>query len=237
MRANFVMSGVRHGLRRNLVMTIALVLTTAISLFFLGGSILTSMEIDKFRKKYEGNLNVSVYLCGTTKTATCTHAVTPAEKAALQRKLSSDSLVKSVTFISKQQAYNSNKDLLGPDAAKFITPDDFPDSFVLALRNIRTDYPIIRQNYENQPGVEVVQNENESLKTILNIFDSARVGALAFAILILVCAVLLMAITIQVAASQRRNETSIMRLVGASRWMTQLPFVIEAEVAALVGGF
>jgi cell division transport system permease protein len=45
-----------------------------------------------------------------------------------------------------------------------------------------------------------------------------------------------MANTIQVAAQQRRNETGIMRLVGASRWMTQLPFMIEAVVAAVVGG-
>ncbi len=236
MRANFVLSGVRTGLRRNLIMTVALILTTAISLFFLGGSILTSMEIDKFRTKYEGNLNVSIYLCGTTKTATCAHAVTPAEKAALQAKLNADPLVKSTDFITKEQAYANNKDLFGPDAAKFITADDFPDSFVLGLKNIRADYPTIRNTYGAQPGVELVQNENESLKTILNIFDSARVGALVFAVLVLVCAVLLMAITIQVAASQRRNETNIMRLVGASRWMTQLPFVIEAVLAALIGG-
>ncbi|MEO7261947.1 MAG: FtsX-like permease family protein, partial [Jatrophihabitantaceae bacterium] len=44
-----------------------------------------------------------------------------------------------------------------------------------------------------------------------------------------------MANTIQTAAQQRRNETGIMRLVGASRWMTQLPFVIEAMLAAVVG--
>jgi cell division transport system permease protein len=46
----------------------------------------------------------------------------------------------------------------------------------------------------------------------------------------------MMAITIQVAAQQRRAETNIMRLVGASRWMTQLPFIIEAMIAAAIGG-
>jgi len=50
------------------------------------------------------------------------------------------------------------------------------------------------------------------------------------------CSIILMAITIQVAAQQRRDETSIMRLVGASRWMTQLPFIIEAVIAVTVGG-
>jgi len=236
MRASFVMSGVASGLRRNLLMSIALVLTTAISLFFLGGSVLTGKEIDKFRAKYEGQLKVSIYLCGETKTAHCTHSVTDAERAALQSTLNSDPQLESVDFISKEQAYAANKDLLGPEASKFLTAADFPDSFALKLRNLRTDYEAVATRYSAQPGVEQVQNENESLKTILSIFDSARVGALAFAILILFCAVILMAITIQVAAQQRRAETSIMRLVGASRLMTQLPFVIEAVIAAAVGG-
>src|SRR5206468_3256165 len=63
----------------------------------------------------------------------------------------------------------------------------------------------------------------------------SRIGALAFALVVLVAAILLMAITIQVAAAQRRNETNIMRLVGASRWMTQLPFIIEAVITAVIG--
>ncbi|MEP6599778.1 MAG: permease-like cell division protein FtsX [Actinomycetota bacterium] len=236
MRANFVMSGVGTGMRRNLLMTIALILTTGISLFFLGGSILTSMEISKFRTKYEDKLNVSVYLCGSTKNAECTHSVKDAERAQLLAKLDADPRVLATDFISKDQAYLRNKDLLGPEAAKFLTPADFPDAFVLKLKNIRRDYSAVEATYKSQPGVEEVQNQNDSLKAILTIFDSARVGALAFAVLILICAVILMAITIQVAAAQRRNETSIMRLVGASRWMTQLPFVIEAVIAALVGG-
>jgi cell division transport system permease protein len=236
MRASFVMSGVATGLRRNLLMSIALVLTTAISLFFLGGSVLTGKEIDKFRSKYEGQLKVSIYLCGDTKSTACSHSVTDAERATLASKLGSDAQLVSVDFISKEQAYAANKDLLGPEASKFLTVDDFPDSFAVKLKDLRADYESVATRYETQPGVEQVQNENESLKTILSIFDSARVGALAFAVLILLCAVILMAITIQVAAQQRRAETSIMRLVGASRLMTQLPFVIEAVIAAAVGG-
>jgi len=50
-----------------------------------------------------------------------------------------------------------------------------------------------------------------------------------------ICALIQMANTIQFAAQQRRHETGIMRLVGASRWMTQLPFMIEAIFAAVVG--
>ena len=100
MRANYVMSGVAHGMRRNLLMTIALVLITAVSLVFLGSAFLTSTEISRFRKLYENRLNVSIYLCAD-KTATCTHKVTTAERGALQRQLQSDPLITSVSLISK----------------------------------------------------------------------------------------------------------------------------------------
>ncbi len=66
MRANFVMSGVADGLRRNLLMTIALVLTTAVSLSFVAAAILTGVEIDRFSDQYQGKLNVSIYLCDST---------------------------------------------------------------------------------------------------------------------------------------------------------------------------
>lgn len=236
MRASFVMSGVATGIRRNLLMTIALVLTTTISLFFLGGAILTSSEIGKFNDQYKDKLNVSVYLCGATASTNCKGAVTDAERGQLLRKLQTDPRIESVQYISKEEAYAKNKNLLGVDAAKFLSPSDFPDSYTLKLKNLSRDYNGIANDYKSAPGVNGVQNVNETLKTFLRIFDSARTAAFVFALLILVCAIILMAITIQVAAQQRRAETSIMRLVGASRWMTQLPFILEAVIAVVIGG-
>jgi cell division transport system permease protein len=66
--------------------------------------------------------------------------------------------------------------------------------------------------------------------------NSVRELSLFVALVALIASVLLIAITVQMAAAQRRNETSIMRLVGASRWMTELPFVLETMIASLLGG-
>jgi cell division transport system permease protein len=49
--------------------------------------------------------------------------------------------------------------------------------------------------------------------------------------------VLLVANTIRVAAFSRRRETGIMRLVGASNFYIQLPFLLEAALAAMIGAF
>lgn len=238
MRPSFVMSGVATGLRRNLSMTVALILNTAIALAFAGGALLVSKEISKFKTSYENKLNVSVYLCGTTTTpgSACKHKVTTAEQQALQQKLKSDPRITSVDYLSEKQTYALGKKSLDPEDAKFLEPGTLPAQFVLKLKDTKKDYTPVAKAYATSAGVDEVQNQSDSLKTLLTIFDKARTGAFVVAIAIMICAMLLMANAIQVAANQRRNETGIMRLVGASRWMTQLPFMIEAVIAAAIGG-
>jgi len=236
MRANFVMSGVAMGLRRNLLMTVALVLTTAVSLTFVAASILTGIEINRFQTQYEGQLNVSIYLCNSTPTKQCNHAVTSSEQDALLSALHSDPRVAGVDYGSVDQAYKNGLATLDPAEAQFLQVGDLPSSFTVKLKNIARDYGPIAKTYASSPGVDQIQNEDESLKTILRLFSGALLAAIVTAAVVLACAIILIAITIQVAAAQRRNETSIMRLVGASRWMTQLPFILEAVIGAAIGG-
>jgi cell division transport system permease protein len=240
MRASFLMSGVATGIRRNVSMTVALVLSTAISLAFLGGSFLMTKEIGKFRTIYEDKINVSIYLCTPTSNAgsgsRCTEGVTAAQQQALQARLEADPQITGVQYINEAQATNIAKQRLGAKAVEDAGPDAIPSSFTIKLKNLRTDYAPVYARYNTAPGVDVVQNQDDSLKTMLNLFDSARQAALVVAVIVLICAVIQMSNTIRVAAQQRRNETGIMRLVGASRWMTQLPFIVEAILAAVAGG-
>ncbi|MGX7680846.1 permease-like cell division protein FtsX [Jatrophihabitans sp. DSM 45814] len=234
------MSGVATGLRRNVSMTVALVLSTGISLAFLGGAFLLSKEISKFEDLYKDKINVSVYLCTDISKdsagSPCKSKVTDVQRAAVQAKLSSDPAVKSFEYITEAAATQRAKELLGAATVDEAGPGSFPASFLLKLNDLKKDYPLIEQKYATQPGVDVVQNQDQSLKIVLNLFDSARWAARILALIVGVCAIIQMTNTIQVAAAQRRNETGIMRLVGASRLMTQLPFIIEAVIAALAGG-
>jgi cell division transport system permease protein len=239
MRANFVLSGVVAGIRRNLSMTVALVLSTAIALGFVGAALLADTEISKFRHTYEGKLNVSIYLCSTVSTppvAPCLHKVTPAEQAALVTAFNSDPMVKSTTYIDQDQAYQLAKQQLTADEVRFLQPGVFPASYIVKLRDISKDYDSFAAKYATFAGVDQVSNQIDTVRTLLNIIDSVRLFSLVIALVVLAASVMLIANTIQVAAAQRKNETSIMRLVGASRWMTELPFMIETVIAAAVGG-
>jgi cell division transport system permease protein len=236
MRANFVMSGVLEGIRRNATMTIALILSTSIALAFLGAAVLANKEISQFKRDYEGKLNVSVFLCGTVHDAPCTSKTTPAQTAALQKELSSDSVVTSVKYVSEQENYRRVIAIQSPRVAHLTKPGDVPASFTIKLQDINKDYDGFAAKYTKVPGVSGVTNQISVIRTLLNIINGVRLFSIAIAIVVLIASILLISNTIQVAAAQRKNETSIMRLVGASRWMTELPFMLETVIATAVGG-
>jgi cell division transport system permease protein len=246
-RANFVLSGVATGIRRNMTMTIALVLSTAIALAFVGAAILAELEISKFKHAYEGNLNVSVYLCSPTlkgqepvKVGPCAGVLTQPkfvqQRDALRAKLAADPMVSSVKYVSQEEAVKRYDETVSKDVAKLTQVGDLPASFTVKLKDIRKDFDPFVKKYQNEPGVAQTENASNVLKTLLRMIDGARFFSIIIAVVVLVASILLIANTIQVAAAQRKNETSIMRLVGASRWMTELPFMLETVVAAAIGG-
>ena len=243
MRANFVLSGVATGLRRNMTMTIALVLSTAIALAFVGAAILADIEIAKFKHDYEANLNVSLYLCpkpvtvaGERPVGSCTAKYTEQQKAAIQAKLNSDPIVKSASFISEKDAVERYRKTAPPLQARLASVGDLPASYVIHLKDLKNDYTRFVNEYRDLPGVSGTTNQSSVLKALLKIIDRSRLFSIAVAVAVMIASILLIANTIQVSAAQRKNETSIMRLVGASRWMTELPFMLETIVAAFAGG-
>jgi len=83
--------------------------------------------------------------------------------------------------------------------------------------------------------VRKVDDQKKFLDRVFNAFNGVRNMAFGAALIMAIAALLLIANTIQVSAFTRRTEVGIMRLVGATRWYTQLPFLLEAVVAGVVG--
>jgi cell division transport system permease protein len=237
MRANFVVSGVASGIRRNLSMTVALVLNTAITLAFVGAAILANIEITRFQTDYEGSLNVSIFLCPKPPNSPpCIGRTTPGQTDKLRSALNSDPLVDTVQYVSEQEQYQRGRQIIPPAARSLTKVGDLPASFTVKLKDIQKDYGAFEKEYADEPGVSRVQNAISTIRKILDVIDGMRLFAILIAAVVLIASVLLISNTIQVAAAQRKNETSIMRLVGASRWMTELPFMLETTFATIVGG-
>lgn len=118
--------------------------------------------------------------------------------------------------------------------AESVTADQLPESFRVSLVDPE-QYEVVNEMFSGMAGVEVVSDQRELLESLFSLMNIASVIAIALAIIMLITAILLIATTIRLSAFSRRRETGIMRLVGASKTMIQLPFLAEGVVAALLG--
>jgi cell division transport system permease protein len=225
------------GLRRNLTMTIALVVVVAISLSLLGTGLLFVKQVNATRTFWQGRVQLSVYLCTKTSSSPqCTKngPVTVAELSSIHQTLAGLSQVASVTYVSQTAAYSQFKSEF-PTMVNSVTPDEIPNSFEVKLKNTQADTTIVSESVDGQPGVDQIVDNAAILDKFYNLLQGARNAVVIIAIILVIAAVLLVANTIRLSAFNRRRETSIMRLVGASNFYVQLPFLVEGVIAGLIG--
>jgi cell division transport system permease protein len=238
MRSNFVFQEIWVGLRRNLTMTVALIVVVAISLSLLGTGLLFVKQVDRSRTLWQSQAQISVYLCtAASPNPSCHGAVTPAQQSQLQQELTSMAQVQSVTYLSQTQAYNLFKQEFAndPSYVSTVQESDMPPSFEVKLRNPSADYQIVASAVTGAAGVDSVIDEMTILSKFYRLLDAARNAVVVVALILIVAAVLLVANTIRLSAFNRRRETGIMRLVGASNFYIQLPFLLEGVIAGLLG--
>jgi cell division transport system permease protein len=240
MRVQFVLSEVWIGLRRNLTMTIALVVVVAISLSLLGTGLLFVKQVDKTRSVWQSKVELSIYLCTSDSLeGQCakTGQVSQSEIDSIQSELRSSGYVTSDVYVNQAQAYQQFKSELRGDQPilQYTSPSEIPPSLEIRLKNTQADAPIVTNMIGGAPGVADVVDDSASLNNFYRLLDGARNAVVIIALFLLVAAILLVANTIRLSAFNRRRETSIMRLVGASNFYVQLPFLAEGMIAGLVG--
>ena len=96
-------------------------------------------------------------------------------------------------------------------------------------------YKAFTDKIQQMPGILNVVDQRALLDKVFNVFDTIQLAALIVAAFMALAALLLVGNTIQVAAYSKRREVAVMKLVGASNWFIQAPFVLEAVAAGLMG--
>jgi cell division transport system permease protein len=220
------------GLRRNLMMTVAVILSVTVSLTLLGASLLLSDQVELATDDWTGKVEVSIFLCDDR----ACPAITPEQQEQLRSELQAHPVVAEVLYESKQAAYERFTELFKdqPSLVDSIDPDTLPASFRVKLVNPEL-FGVINDEFSAFPGIEEIVDQRDVLNQFLRFTNVVRNAALVVAAIQLVAAGVLIANTIRVAAFARREQTSIMRLVGASNWYIRLPFVLEGVMAGFVG--
>ena len=240
MRFQFVLSEILTGLRRNTAMTVSVVLVTFVSLVFVGAGALLQLQIGALKDYWYDRVEVSIFLCTDSSEApTCTDGeVSQAQRDAVVAALRApplDTYVQSYEFESKTEAFaRFQEQFADTTIGAAATEDQLNESYRVKLVD-PTDFDVVAQYFTGVPGVEEVLDQRRLLDrffAVLNVFTLVAGG---FALVMIVAAALLIATTIRLSAFNRRRETGIMRLVGASKGVIQLPFLLEGVIAAVVG--
>ena len=237
MRAGFLLSEVRIGLRRNLTMTFAVIVTTAISLSLLGIGLLSNAQVNAMKDYWYDKIEVSVYLCGSlSESPSCVGGiVSPEQRLTIKSDIEALPVVQSVFYESQSEAYARFQERFKDSAiAQNVTADQLPESFRVKLKD-PTQYAVVVSAFSGRPGVDVVQDQRSILEKFFKLLNVLRNGALLVGLFSVLTAGLLISNTLRIAAFNRRRETGVMKLVGASSWSIQLPFLLEGIFSALIG--
>jgi cell division transport system permease protein len=240
MRASFIVNEIGIGLRRNLIMTIAMIITTAVSLGFLGTAVLFNQQVSVMKDFWYDKVEVSVFLCGADSgegvAGSCAAGeVTQDQRYSIRAYLDSMPEVEKVYSESKRKAYSRFKEQFKNSAiVDNVTPDQMPESFRVKLVNPE-QFDIVASAFVGRAGVEQVQDQKALLEKFFKVLNWVQWFAGGLALLMILVSVILIVNTIRVAAFSRRRETGIMKLVGASNFSIQLPFLLEGAISGFLG--
>jgi len=227
MRARYVLSEVAVGLWRNVTMTVAMIITMAVSLTMLGASVLLYWQVGQMKDFFYDKIEVSIFLKSD---------VNQSQRDAISSALEQDPLVKSWFYESKEKAYENFQTMFrdAPDLVNSVKPESLPEAFRVQL-NDPEQYRAAADKYSTFEGIEEIVDQQRLLGKIFGILGALQKMAVVIAIVQGVAALLLVANTIQVAAYSKRREVAVMKLVGAGNWFIQAPFVLEAVFAGVIG--
>jgi cell division transport system permease protein len=215
-------------LRRNLLMTLAGIMTVAISLFLFGGILLVSRLVDHGTTRWRHGVELEIFM---------NPDATDSQISDVRTALTSDtSDVKHYTYLDHAAAYAEFKQIFknSPDLYKNIGPADLPPSFRVVPTDAKFTQTIADQ-FTNRSGVYRVETAAEQVKKMLNATRIIRYVFFAMALVLLMSSLFLIVNTIRLATFARRREIEVMKLVGASNWFVRVPFMAEGLVQGAIG--
>ncbi len=240
MRFRHILSETRAGLRQNLTMTLAVIMTMWVSLSLFGAGLLASQQVDLMKGRWYDKIEISIFLCTKdTRGDQCEPGqdVTQAQKDEVRRTLEANPEVAAdgIYFETKEEAFEEFQAAYqGSPIQDSLTVDQMQESFRVKLKNPE-EYQGVVSSVNGLKGVQKVQDLHQLLDPFfraLNLLQWSTAGA---SVLLLLASALQIGNTIRLATFARRREIGIMRLVGASNFYITVPFLLEAVISALIG--
>jgi cell division transport system permease protein len=214
-------------LRRNLLMTLAGIMTVAISLFLFGGIMLLSRLVDHGTSRWSEGVELEVFMQVDA---------TQGQIDDVRTQLDDSPDVERYRFLTKQDAYEEFQRIFKdqPALVNNVEPDTLPTSYRVVPHDAE-DTAEIAGRFRGRSGVREVLTAEEQIKKMLTATRIVRYVFFAMAGVLLASSLFLIVNTIRLATFARRREIEVMKLVGASNWFVRIPFMAEGLVQGAIG--
>ena len=219
--------------RRNLTLTVAAILTSAIALLLVGTTFLIQRAFDNLLVQWRGDVEMIVFVRSDA---------TPGQISLIDQTIKAAPTIidaEKLLYLDKTQSYEEAKRIFvgDPVTLSLLTPDNIPSQFKVVP--ITQDPELVRslsEQYRSLPGVQDVALAEDEFQVISTLSRFVRTVTLVMSLVLLVVAVGLIWNTIRTAMFARRREIEVMKLVGATNWFIRVPFMLEGLLHGLLGG-
>ena len=218
-------------LTRNITLTLASILTVAVSLALVGASFLVRNGVENATLRWQGGIEFIIFMNAD---------IEASQQQALKRDLDANPEIKQVKYVDKEASLNEAKRLLRDQPETLQALLENPDSITPSYRIVPRDPSLssiraLQELYKGRPGVYQIMSADETIRSMQRITGVINVGLTVTAIALLIASALLIFNTIQTAMYARRREIEVMKLVGATNWFIRVPFMLEGLIQGLIG--
>ncbi len=210
---------------RNRLMTIAAVLTVAVSLSLVGAALLLKQSAAQASAQWQQGTRVTVWM---------EPAATGSELGNVRSQLESLPIVKDCVYYSQTRDYQEAKKILPVVQWSVLKVSDVPSSF-RCIPTVPSDAFVVESTFANQPGVYMVTAPEQQIREMNRAIRILQIVFLVLAAVLLLSATVLILNTIRMAIFARRREVSVMKLVGATNWFIRIPYMTEGFIQGLLG--
>ena len=230
-RVRLLFSEAWSSITANISTTFAATMTVLIGMFLLGLFIALGTWVLSWSDHVKKELLVKVYFCTTV---SCGKEATPTQMNAVRAKLLTNPHVKSLTFVSKQDAFRQ-EEKKHPEYTRDLPSNPLPNAFNVVPRHGEDVDKIAAALRPSPPGVERVNYGRKTAHRVLRVAKVIESLFLVAVLILLVASTLLIANTIRLSIFSRRREIEVMKLVGATNWFVRGPFMLEGLLCGIVG--
>jgi cell division transport system permease protein len=230
-RLRYTMREMWASLSRNLTLTVAAVITSTVSLFLFGMTLLIQQAFDNQLSQWTGGVQMIVYV----KNGADDDAVATIREALESR----PEIIKNVEYCSIDCSLDQAKKLFAadPESLRFLSVDNIPSYFSVEPVDKEGIQQLlsIRESFVALPGVQRADFPSDQITVLGKLKSFFGVRTYVMSGVLLFASILLIWNTIRTAMFARRREIEVMKLVGATNWFIRLPFMLEGLLQGLAG--